>query len=363
MSPNLQVNIQPLGIDLTNIVSCNFTRGRRTKSEPYSAASFTIEVQNPSQLANVQLEMSANLETVDPYWGTINLGTGYVTNIQYNYGKLTAMDTATISLEGYLAFIGRGQLQNYTLTGGTTGYEATQMANYLTGTGKTIGGSGTSSLTSAANYTGSALNLLTTLVATEQGRLDEGYDQLYFWGRDYLFPRPDEVLEWAQYLVFTDTNPATTGIEYDQLIFSSLSDNYFTQARVEPSGLAVQSAGTGSRNLVVSTYDATESQAADLAKYVLGEFDSNVSVPVTVRTKSSLQWKLNPAKVVDNAIGLKVQVVFRGNTYNAVVEGCDVAYTPEESVYYFHLSGFEQNNYFLLGDDAFGLLDYNQLSF
>lgn len=361
--PSLSVQISG-GLYMDNVQLLTYSRGRRNKTEPYSSDTYTIEVRNPSQLSTIGLEQKLRFSTTDSYFGTIYLGTGYVTNIQYNYGQVAAMDSATVSAEGYLSYFGRGQLNNFALTGGLTGDEAKRVGTAITGNAKTVSTSGCMSYTDASTtYTGNAQNVISQLLVTEQGRIEESTDSFYFWGRDYLFPRPNVVNEWHDWLLFTDTNAATTGIAYDQIIFSNLADNYFTQTTVQPSAVATQTSGTGSRNLVVSTYDVSTSQASDLAKYMLGEFDSNSSVPVTIRSRSSLTSKMNPAWLASLLIGWKVKVNFRGSTYYAVVEGVDVTFAPDEAVYYFHLSGYEQNNYFLLNDDVYGRLDFNQLSF
>lgn len=359
----VQIEVQCGVSTLSNVIAFNCSNGRQVKSDMYSSSSASITFRVPSALpAAFVLEALVSVRYVKGA-STYYLYQGYITNISYNYGIVPAMDTATISLEGYLSFMGRGQLNGFTLTGGTTGAEAVRVGNALTGTAKTVSNQGTKSYTDTSSYTGSAQNVITQLVATEQGRLGQGGTALYFYGRDVLTDAtasPYYFTNWQ----FTDSNPATNGWAYDEVTFASLTDNYFTQVTITPNSVAAQQAGTGARNLNIDTYDANTTQAANLAKYVLGEFDNNTSVPVAISTKESLSNYQTPALIMDNlAVGWKLPVTLRGTTYNSVIEGWSVTADPQDIRYTVYVSGFEQNNYLLLNDSVYGKLDNNQLGF
>jgi hypothetical protein len=351
------------GYDLGDVIAFNCVNGRRVKSEMYGSSTASVTFRVPSAMpASFALEAQVfvNYTTNST---TYNLYTGYITNIAYNYGILPAMDTATISLEGYLSFMGRGQLDNFALTGGTTGAEAVRVGNALTGTAKTVSNQGTKSYTDTSTYTGAAQNVITTLVAMEQGRLGQGANALYFYGRDVIQDpagAPFYYSNWA----FTDAAPGVHGWAYDQVEFASLTDNYFTEVTITPASVATQQAGTGARNLAIDTYDPSTTQAANLAAYVLAEFDNNTSVPVVISTKESLDNYQSPATIMDNnAVGWQVPITLRGTTYNAVIEGWSVTANPQDIRYSVYVSGFEQNNYLQLGNSVYGRLDYNQLGF
>ena len=341
-----------------SVIAFNCTQGRRTKSEMYSSSRASLTVRNPGSIpASWVLEryvtVAINGNTV--YWG-------YITNIEYNYGITSALDTATISFEGYLAFMGRGYLNGFALTGGTTGAEAQRVGNALTGSAKTITSSGTRSLTDTSTYTGAAQNVITTLVAMEQGRLRET-NSLFFLGRDKLIDpavSPYFYTKWKM----TDVSPGSNGVAYDLVEFASLTDNYFTQVTISPSSVATQQAGTGSRNLQISTYDSSTTQASNLASYTLNEFNTSTSVPTTVSTRNSLSWAMDPAAMIAEApIGFMLPITFRGTTYNSIIEGWTISATPEDVRYTFAVSGYEQNNYLILNDAVYGRLDYNKLGF
>ena len=342
-----------------DVVSFNSREGRNTKTDVYSASTASFTFRDPSALF---------AEAIIGCYTTIrinnqNVFAGYITNIQYNYGIVSNEDTATISLEGFLAFMGRGYLNAFTLTGTTTGAQAQRIGTALSGSAKTISNISTKSLTDTSSYSGAAQNLLTTLVAMEQGRLLEGGAQLYFLGRDYLQDPTANPYNFYDFK-FTDVLPVTSGITYDAVEFANLTDNYYTQITVTPASVAPQFAGTGARNLQISTYDPTITQADNLADYMLAEFTSNTSAPVSISTRNSLAWTYDPADMVSNGpIGWRLPITFRGTTYQSVIEGWSISGTPDDVRYTFMVSDYEENNFLKLNDSVYGRLDYNKLGF
>jgi hypothetical protein len=359
----LDLSVSCAGNDLGDVIAFNCFNGRQVKSEMYGSSTASVTFRAPSSMPAAYTIGALVFVNYTTNSSTYALYSGYITNISYNYGIVAEMDTATINLEGYLSFMGRGQLEGFTLTGGTTGAEAVRVGNALTGTVKTVSNQGTKSYTDTSSYTGAAQNIITQLVATEQGRLGQGANALYFYGRDVIQDptgAPFYFSNWA----FTDSAPATHGWAYDEVTFASLTDNYFTQVTINPASYSTQQSGTGSRNLTIDTYDANNTQAANLAAYVLGEFDNNTSVPVSVSTKESMDNYQTPALIMDNvAVGWKLPITLRGTTYNAVIEGWSVTADPQDIRYTVYVSGFQQNNYLLLNDSVYGTLDNNQLGF
>lgn len=349
----------PSSSTLADIIAFNWKTGRESKSSNFAAGAGSLTVRNPGNIP-AQIVMEA-LVTVSIN-GT-QVAAGYVTNIAYDYGINSNEDTATISLEGYLSFIGRGYLKNFLFGGGTTGYEATRLGNAITGSAATIVDVGTRSNTYGPDYkSGDAQTLLAQLVATEQGRLHEGSTSLSFYGRDVLLDASTAPLSLSHFAI-TDNDPATNGIAYETVTFASLTDNYFTQVTIDPNPVAVKQAGTGKRNLQISSVDDSEEQAQDLANYVLAEFDNNGKTPVSVSTRNSAQWALDPAKVANAGVAYRLPITLRGVTYQTIIEGWAIAASPSDVAYTFYVSGFEQNNFFILDDLIYGVLNSGQLSF
>lgn len=353
------------GNSISNILEFSCFMGRRSKTDVYASNTGTLTIRKPEDLP-AAVVLGANI-AVDVGSGTYKTRfSGYVTNVNYSYGIQAAYDTATIELEGYLSYFGRNQLNSFALAGATTGAAAQAAAIALSGTGKTINTFGTfNSVCDSTTFTGNAQNLITSLVAMEQGRLvDRGSLGLRFLARDYLVTlTPGDFGVTGMY--FTDSNPGTAGIAYNQIQFSALSENYYTQVTVQPNSVAQQTAGTGSYNYVIQTYDATTTQALNLANYILAEFNSSTKYPTSLTTKLSLTSECSPAVFFSSGQypGTKTSITFRGTTYQVVVEGLGI-YADTQDVYFTpYFSGFSQNNFLILDDTVYGKLDTGRLGF
>lgn len=345
-----------------SITNFQWTAGREAKSDPFKSGTGSITVRNPQSLpAAIVLEALVTISI-----NGFQVCGGYVTNISYNYGTIPAEDTATISLEGYLAFLGRGFTKNLLMFGATTGDYAVRIGNNLTGGARTIVNDRTRSVCSGPDfYNGNSQDLLLRLVTTESGRLNEDPAELTFHGRDVLIDATAAPYSLTN-VRFTDTNPATTGMAYDSVEFASLTDNYFTQVTVAPQsyGGEVFQAGTGSRNLQLDTDDESDTQALALAQYTLAQFSSSASVPVSITTRNALSNALDPAQLISiGCVSVRLPIVFRGSTFNTIIEGWSITADPSDVRYTFHVSDFRQNNVFILDDPIYGVLDTGRLGF
>lgn len=349
----------PSSAPVNDVISFNCKNGRNTKTDVYASSTGSITFRNPSALtAGAIIGVYTTIQV-----NGRNVYSGYITNIQYNYGIKTTEDTATITLEGMLSFMGRGYLNGFTLTGTTTGAQAQRVGTSLSGSAKSINNIGTKSLTDTSSYSGAAQNMITALVAMEQGRLVQGAASLSVLGRDVLQDPTANPYNYFDFK-FTDVLPVTSGVTYDAIEFANLTDNYFTQTTVTPASVAPQFAGTGDRNLQISTYDPTTTQADALADYMLAEFVSNTSAPVSISTRNSLTWTFDPAQMISaNPIGWRLPITFRGTTYQAVIEGWSISGSPDDVRYTFMVSDYEENNFLKLNDSLYGRLNYNKLGF
>lgn len=345
-----------------SITNFQWTAGRQAKSDPFKSGTGSITIRNPQDLpAAIVLEALVTISI-----NGFQVCGGYVTNISYNYGTIPAEDTATISLEGYLAFLGRGYVENLLMPGGTTGEYAVRVGANLTGGARTIVNNGTRSNVAGPGFiSGDGQNYILKMVTTESGRLDEKPAELTFHGRDVLIDATAAPYSLTN-VRFTDTNPATTGMAYDSVEFASLTDNYFTQVTVVPESYAGQAfqAGTGSRNLQLDTDDETDTQALQLAQYTQAQFSSSASVPVAITTRNALSNALDPARLISiGCVSVRLPIVFRGSTFNTIIEGWSITADPSDVRYTFHVSDFRQNNVFILDDPIYGVLDTSRLGF
>lgn len=343
----------------TKILTFNMQNGRASKTDVYSSMTASLTIQSGGLPASWVLGALVNV-LLD---GTV-IQSGYITNIDYRYEFVSATDTYTVSLEGYLSFFGRTVLTNFTMTNQTTGATGNSIASSISGTGKTIQNYGTKSYVDTSTYSGAAQNLITSLVAMEQGRLDDYGTYLRFLGRDEIYADWSE--PWAPiFPTYYFADDGTAGYnQYDSILFSAMSDNYFTYTQIQPASVATQVAGSGSRTLSLSTYDISTTQAQNLAYYTLAEFDAGSSVPVQISLISS---QVKMTGFVDMLayyrIGTRCEIKFRGSVYNCVVEGFTITGTPQQMRYTFNLSGFEQNNFLVWDDPVYGYWDQDNWTF
>jgi len=356
MSVNLTATV---GVDAaTNVIGFNCSFGRQAKTDTYSSTSATLTIRYQGLPASWVLGANVIVE-IDGY----EVCNGYITNVQYNYDFVTAGDTYTVSLEGYLSYFGRSVLTNFTFTQQTTGDAANTIAGAISGTAKSITQIQTRSYTDTSTYSGASQNLITALVAMEQGRLDDQGDVLKFLGRDFTYADFNDSPPIIQTYYFADDGTANY-YKYDNITFSSLSNNYFTYIQIEPALFATQTAGSGNRALTLDTYDISATQADNLADYCLAEFDQSTSAPIEISTRSSLGLPAGFLALFENyRVGARTQIKFRGTEYYGVIEGYNISATPSEVRYTFYMSGFEQNNFFRLDDPVYGVLDFNNLNF
>ena len=66
---------------------------------------------------------------------------------------------------------------------------------------------------------------------------------------------------------------------------------------------------------------------------------------------------------LQECIGARVNVTFRGTTYPCLIEGVSVSAYPEGARYTFDVSGADLNNYLVLDNSVFGKLNENKLGY
>ena len=167
------------------------------------------------------------------------------------------------------------------------------------------------------------------------------------------------------------TNDATNQV-YNQITFTSLADNYYTQAIVTPEAFGVQSASTGAnplKTLTINTLSPSAASALDYANYLL----NNYKTPkVAISSISCLANAQNTMKLDDLGLGANtpgqqigriLNVVFRGTTYPCIIEGYTFSAQPGEARYTYYVSAADLNAYLILDNATFGKLDSNRLGY
>jgi hypothetical protein len=137
--------------------------------------------------------------------------------------------------------------------------------------------------------------------------------------------------------------------------------------------LANQTSGTGKFTLVQESLDYTTGQALNHAQYLLSQYSSQTSSPLSITVSyaaqnSSAQSQFTSSLLknfidslaiprgVSTVIGTEIELKFRGTTYNGLVEGYSVTATPSDTIVTFYFTPADQFNYFILNNATQGTL-------
>lgn len=355
--------------DLTNVQDISLSVGRQRQLDPYNASTGTIVMRYPTGYASpITALTSGNFIRITNassgqfmFYGTINnVEVGY--GIPYG-GGVGQADFMTITVEGFFARFGRVQGLDYAMASGAV---FTQMSTCQTETGLSISASSSVNQVMAATTVSSTWGdwVNKTLVSIN-GRLWDSY------GLSVSVQSPFESFNSA--ITFSDTTNNATNQVYDQINFGSYADNFYTQVTVDPESFAAQTVQTGSapfRTLNMNTFNSSTSQATDYANYLLANYKTQGFALLSISCLAEAQNTFELDSVsgysgtqFSTTPGTKVSVVFRGTTFNCVVEGVTMTATPESSRYTYYLSGADLNAYLLLDNTVFGTLDNNKLGY
>jgi hypothetical protein len=347
-------------LDAQNIV---IQKGRVQITDPFKANTATITGRNVSALPAV--EIGDEIEIVGQQGlNAFSVFFGVVSDIQITYGQVASMDQYQINCEDALATAGRSFTTDaFSWASGLTPYGAGEavMNNAFSGSIVLDGLPVSNSLVSGQSPTNTnVLELLNTLIATEQGCLSSSRPNQIRWTNRNI--RTTNGIEGD----FTDGTLVTvnTAAPFNEVSFRSQADSFFTKVVVEPEGLAPQSSGTGSRVYTVKTYDQTTSQAKNLADYILATLQVQQSVPSTISAISEVQFN-NLAITLFERIGLSDQIglILRGLRYSLFVEGGTLTATPEQTRFTFNVVSSDALAFFILDSTVFGRLDADKLGF
>lgn len=354
---------------LTNVQAITISVGRQKQLDQYNASIASIEVRYPTGFASpIPAITSGNFIRVENVSTTQFMYYGTINNVTVNYGipyaaGVGVADMLTISVEGFFARFGRVSGLDYSMTANTF-YNQINTCATQTGLQISTASANTKSM-AATTVSGTWGDWVNKALLSLNGRMWDSY------GVAVSVFSPYELYTSA--ITFSDiTNNATNQV-YDQIQFGSYADNYYTQVTVDPENFAAATVQTGSapyRTYTVNTFNSSTSQATDFANYLLNNYDTQGFQILSVSCLAEAQnvFKLDQVSGASGSQfsttpGTKVQVKFRGNTYNCVVEGVTMSATPESSRYTYHLSGQDLNSYLILNDAVYGKLDQNKLGY
>jgi hypothetical protein len=355
--------------DLTNVQDIALFVGRQRQLDPYNASSATIVIRYPTGYASpITALTSGNYIRITNSGNGQRMFYGAINNVEVRYGVPYAggvgqADYMTISVEGSFARFGRVQGLDYAITSAAVWQQILQCQTQ-TGLG-IIAGSLISQVLAATTVSGTWGDWVNKLLVSINGRIWDAYSN------SVNVLSPFELYSSA--ITFSDTTNNATNQVYDQINFGSYADNYYTQVTVDPESFSAATVQTGSapyRTLLTNTFNASTAQATDYANYLLANYDSKGFALLSISCLAEAQntFKLDsisgylPATFAATP-GTTVSVVFRGTTFNCVVEGVSMTATPQSSRYTYYLSGADLNAYLILDNAVFGKLDNNKLGY
>lgn len=346
--------------------------GRRTITEPRSSSQATINGRCGSSFPVLDVGMLVQFKIDDTVLGGTAVFGGQLADLVIDYGMVQNQDQYSITVEGPFARAGR-YIDDFTLTAG----QSTDVAwkNY-TETLPPPGQIGTlnfdviqntpgasTSTVSAYTQNTSLAQIYQLLADTEVGRIIER--QLHDATDQDIDLQLRQNLQELPITNFTDVpGDWTSAYKYDKLEFRALSDAYADRVEIDPDGLSIAAAGTGTRTQRFRSVDQTDIQAQAHAEYVLNLLAALGDVPYSIRCSAITQAEDDLLDYFSQDInGYKINVAFRGTTYAAIIEGGFASASPDNVIGTLFLSAQDQNAYLVLDDTTYGKLDENKLGF
>lgn len=361
-------------VTLTNVQQVSVDGGRAALTDNFSATRFTVLCRYPdgynSPYSNLKpgAEISSTAYLVGDPTKLFGVFHGRVTDVSVQYGIPYAnnkgpADLLTITAEGGLAAFGRAAGNGYAMPPNELYlqsqnlYESSGFALYFQPIGQAV-----SLRTSGATVDGSWADWLNQVAITIGGRLKDSRDVVYLYGSQPSY---------VSTITLSDQTSSSTRVPYDDIVFDSLSQNYFTQVTVDPVSYAEQvisnvPAGESPRNYTVNTYSASDGQATDLGNYYLSQFGTpqlGISeISVNLNDPRTLPLATMLAQAGNNLpIGVQLNVEFRGQTFPCFVEGAAYSASVGSQRLTMYLSSAALSNFLVLDNTVLGRLDYNRL--
>jgi hypothetical protein len=348
----------------TNLQNVQLSFGRQKPLDQYNADTATVTMRYPNGYSSpvalfvtgTWVRISARL---DPALAFEQLWVGRIADVDVNYGipysgSVGNADYVNLVCEGYFANFGRLQGGGYAMPAGTITY---QCAQALAQTGLDVSPLYASTTPFPATTVSSTWgDWINRVVLTLNGKLLDNGTSVSITNAYY---------KYASTAAFSDTTNDLTNHCYDQLAFSSFADNWYTQVTVTPESYSAATVSSGSapyRTYAVNTLNNSTSQATDYANYLLSTYKTQSLRIFAVTCNLNAQIG-NAPFFGQTSPGGQVRVIFRGTTYQCVVEGGSYSATPGSATATFYLSAQDLNNYLTLNDAVYGTLDSNKLGY
>lgn len=365
---------------LTDVQNITVRVGRNEQLAAYNASTASVEIRYPTGYASPIAAMVTGtyLKIESPNWVDSSGGCflGRIKDVHVTYGipysgGVGNEDYLSITAEGFFAAVSRMSGESYAMASGAPQTQLTTAQGLNGTTSVYYRPSGTDPVLAATTISGTWGDWYNQVLTTINGRM---WDTNLINEVDVISPFYQNPIGISSddVPVFSDT-PLTNQFSYDQLEFTSYGDNFWNQADITPEGLpsvTVTAAGatTPYRTYSINTLNSSAGQATDYGQYLTSLYGSpefRISSISCFMEATTRNQKLDVLADQSPATypGMRVKVVFRGTTYQSIIEGFTVSASPESSRYTFYLSAAEQNNYLVLDNAIFGRLDFNKLGY
>lgn len=358
---------------IADLQQLNCTIGRRQLTDDWSASQTSFVFRYPTGFASplANLVVGTPIRFFSPNANARGAWSGYIKDARVDYGipyigGVGNADYLTITGEGAFALWGRTAGTGFTPV---YPYANVQLSEVLTNYGFTWNGTLTGELVKQQATTTTVADWFQKFINTVQGRMIDGFpkytvDDAYNRGTVYV---ASNAAMSKSTVSFSDTTNDSTHQVYDQINFDGIADNYFDQVVVTSPDYAEQVANDGSapyRSYKVDTYAYTEAQAYDIAAYVLAQGQSGIAPnQISCSSQSQNVSKLDVlnANSFVEIVNRYIEILFRGVTYTARIEGATLTAVPGSTRVTYFLSSQSANPYLILDSAEFGILDTNRL--
>jgi hypothetical protein len=371
---NYSATINGTYTSLTGVQSVSINRGRQRFQDNFPQTSCVIELIPANSYAlPLAVGQFIDVRSVNTAAGVAYFQ-GVITDVNRKfaipYDSSTGAapgDRITITATGAIGQLGKTSLSSYSVANTNAMLEIVLAAIENDVSVQML--TDTAVFTSAQTFTGGLLDLINTLLRTIQFFIDDldGKRVLTF-GKFWVGIYANSLLD------FTFSDAGTVGaFKFTDLQYLSSVQNVFTQVEVVPKGLATQTVNTGAapyNTLVYDTFNASTTDANNVAQYILATQSSAEITPFTITTNTKVspncvelaQLTVYNESAAAQTIGGLVTVIFRGTTVTAQIQGINTTFYPDYASVQLYLSP-SIGAPFTLDSSILGVLNQNKLGF
>lgn len=338
---------------ITNVQTVSLTKGRRVLTDFYSAGTASIEGRRPDLLPTLNIGDLIDVVLTNPNTlpAQSRTFTMRVADLEINYGTISALDTWTLSLEDAFAYVGRANITQTWASGTTTKVAFEDICSAASVTASSVIASSPKTVSATTVTAAPALNVMQTVINTEQGLLYARGNEIVFYTRGWQ--------TYTTFYAFGDAGGATTA--YQQVQFLSMADNYATYVVVTIDGSNPVVTGSGIYSYAQDTYALNATEAGYVGQYLDGALSVQTSTPNVLSVMLNTETSTRTLNAMGDNTG--ITLTLRTQTYSANVIGYTITSDPELTRVSFNLASSDFYDFLILDNTVYGKLDINRLGF